>query len=115
MNDLPDAQQRLTRLLEFHAQNADDPFINHALGLEYVNANNAERAVIFFRSAIESDAAYVASYYHLGKALELLGKREEARKVYGDGMVMAKSLNDAHAQSELEAALALMSESSTHA
>jgi tetratricopeptide (TPR) repeat protein len=112
-NDFPDAQGRVSRLLEFHAQNPDDPFICHALGLEYFNARDFAASVKYFKSGLAADPGYVASYYHLGKSLESANQPDEAREAYTTGIRVASQHGDDHARKELQAALQLLTQSST--
>lgn len=108
----PTANSRIARLLEFHTQNPTDPFLCHALGLEYFNAGDLTEAISYFRKGLEADPGYVASYYHLGKVQEAAREWVEADRVYRLGIEAAARAGDAHARGELEAALQLLTESS---
>lgn len=79
--------------------------MRHALALEYVKMENEEEAKKLFNSILESNPAYVGSYYHLGKLLERTGKTEEAISVYEKGMAIAKQAGDQHSYNELQGAL----------
>ena len=48
---------------------------------------------------------YVGTYYHLGKTLEQLDRKEEAISIYQTGMQVAQKQKDFHARSELQRAL----------
>lgn len=95
---------RIEKLKSFLAQSPDDCFLNHALALEYVKLNDDTAAQKLFEKNRAYDAGYVATYYHLGKLLERMGKTGEATLVYEKGMEMAKKANDGHSYNELQAA-----------
>ena len=82
-----------------------DSFTQFALAMEYNKAGDVQQSEILFKKLIETDPGYVGTYYHLGKLLELLGKIDEASRVYKDGIVVAEKSNDQHAASELKQAL----------
>jgi Tfp pilus assembly protein PilF len=104
--------QRIARLLEFHKQTPTDPFICHALGLEYAGAADYALATAYFNKALEADPDYVATYLHLGKACEAARQHMTAREVYQKGIDAAVRLGDEHARGELEAALQLLNDGS---
>lgn len=108
--DLPDRAQRIRQLLELHNQNSTDAFVNHALGLEYVNAGEIERGIHHFQMVITHHPDYVGTYYHLGKALENVDAKK-AEQTYVDGMNAAKRVGDAHAWTELSTAAEALKES----
>jgi Tfp pilus assembly protein PilF len=93
--------QKLRQLLEV---SPDDPFLQHALGLEYVKQGDDAQAETVFKQLLAKDGSYIGSYYHLAKVEERLGKKEEARRWYEQGMRIAKEANDQHAFNELQAA-----------
>lgn len=110
-----ESERRITRLLEYYNQTPNDSFICHALGLEFAKQGDFSKSVEYFRAGLKSNPDYVASYYHLGKTFESAGKAPEAERTYRDGIEVASKAQDAHARSELEAALQLLLESSTNA
>lgn len=95
---------RITQLRNFLAQSPGDPFLNHALALEYVKAEDDPTAKTYFELNLTGDPAYVATYYHLGKLLERNGNNEAAIKIYEAGMAIAKAAKDNHTYNELQAA-----------
>ena len=95
---------RVEKLLEFLKATPNDCFLNHALALEYVKAGDEVSARKYFEHNLSSDAAYVATYYHLGKLLERIGEPANALKIYEQGMERAKAAKDMHSYSELQAA-----------
>jgi len=97
-------QDRMERLKAFLKESPDDSFLKHALALEYIKIGNDEEAKTMFESNLHKDAAYVATYYHLGKLLERAGAQQEAIDIYEKGMQVAKAAGDMHSYNELQAA-----------
>ncbi len=89
-------------MLEADPSNA---FARYGLAQEYAKAGDDERALAEFQAILDSNPDYQAAYYHAGKALERLGRKRAARAMYGHGVAASLRTGDAHARSELEAAL----------
>ncbi len=102
-----DAPQKSRRavLEEFVAANPSDPFARYGLALDCVNSGDTARASEHFRQLLATHPEYVPGYYHFGQLLLRLGQTEQARKTFSDGVAVARKAGDAHAQSELQAAL----------
>ncbi|MEO5984268.1 MAG: tetratricopeptide repeat protein, partial [Ferruginibacter sp.] len=82
-----------------------DPFLQHALALEYIKGGDDMRAKNLFEEILERDPGYVGSYYHLGKLLERINEPDSAMEIYATGMKECKKVNDKHAYNELQSAL----------
>ncbi|MFD2162947.1 tetratricopeptide repeat protein [Paradesertivirga mongoliensis] len=93
---------RLQKLLEFNANEPNDPFLKYALATEYIAINDFNSALIYFEDLILNHRDYVGTYYHLGKLYEKLGRKDEAIKTYQQGMQVARAARDNHAFSELQ-------------
>ena len=61
-----------------------------------------------YRKLIEINPKYVAAYFHAGQALEKLGRLDEARQTYRQGIEVSTQAGDLHTRSELEAVLDLL-------
>lgn len=96
--------ERIEQLKKFLQQSPADPFLNHALALEYVKANDDVTAQTYFEQNLNQDEQYVATYYHLGKLLERKGDAAAALRIYEQGMSVAKAAKDNHTYNELQAA-----------
>ena len=96
--------ERIEKLKAFLKDSPKDCFLNHAMALEYVKVGDEENARKYFELNLNNDPAYVATYYHLGKLLERIGRTELAISVYEKGMEQAKAAKDMHSYSELQAA-----------
>ena len=95
---------RLTKLIAMHGQMPNDCFLNHALALEYIKLGDDVQASVYFNNNLATDAAYIATYYHLGKLQERAGETDAAIKTYEAGIARAKAQNDLHTYNELQAA-----------
>ncbi len=91
------------------AQNPGDTFTRYGLAMEYRNGGDLETAVREFRALIEMNPDYPAAYFHAGQTLEKLGRTEEAREMYAEGINAATRKGDMHARGEMQAALDLLS------
>ncbi len=92
---------RTEKLLDMLGQHPGDPFLQHALALEYIKQGAEEKAEVLFRSILAADPEYVGSYYHLASLLIRTGQKEEAVKVCEAGLAACKKNGDDHAWREL--------------
>jgi len=99
---------RLEALRNMVARNPHDSFSRYGLAMEYANSGDLERAVQEYQALLAINADYSAAYYHAGQALEKLGRREEARALYRQGIEATTRIGDLHARSEIQAALDLL-------
>ena len=100
--------QRLEVLKSLVAQNPSDSFARYGLAMEYANSGNLEEAVSQYSALLAVNANYAAAYYHGGQALEKLGRLDEARVMYREGIEAAKRSGDQHTRGELQVALDLL-------
>jgi len=96
---------RLEALKNMVAQNPNDSFSRYGLAMEYANSGDLEQALQEYRSLLAANPNYPAAYYHGGQTLEKLGRREEARALYHQGIETTTRLGDLHTRSEIQAAL----------
>jgi predicted Zn-dependent protease len=97
--------EKIEKLKSFLIQSPQDPFLSHALALEYVKAGNIAEAKKLFLDVLTRDPSYIGSYYHLAKLFESSGDTESAKQWYEKGMVVSKVAGDQKTFHELEAAL----------
>lgn len=90
------------------AQNPADSFSRYGLAMEYRNTGDLEEAVRQFEELKRINPDYSATYFHAGQTLERLGRIEEARAMYEEGIVITTRKGDLHARGELEGALDLL-------
>ena len=96
--------EKIEKLKSFLAGSPDDPFLKHALALEYIKMGNESDARRLFLEVLTRDPSYIGSYYHLARILERAGETENAKTWYEKGMAAAKLAGDGHAFNELQAA-----------
>src|SRR5687768_92314 len=102
------AGDRLRQLQQMLEKSPNDPFLLYGIALEHKKAGDAVRAVEFLDRTIATDPGYCYAYYQRGQVLEAAGDEPGARDTYQRGIDAAKLKNDAHALSELQAALDLL-------
>ena len=102
------ASTRLQVLKSLVAQNPSDTFSRYGLAMEYRNTGDLDAAIGEFQSLIAANPDYVPAYFHGGQTLERAARVAEARALYQNGIEAAVRTGDAHARSELEAALSLL-------
>jgi tetratricopeptide (TPR) repeat protein len=95
---------RLEKLKEFLLANPHDPFVKHAMALEYVRIGQDATARGLWEEILLRDPAYVGSYYQLAKLLERTGETALATQWYEKGMAAAKKAGETRAFNELQAA-----------
>lgn len=97
--------ERINKLKAFLKDQPNDSFLQHALALEYIKADNDAEARLLFETILGRDPGYIGSYYHLAKLLERQGDFKAAIAVYERGVAAAKGAGDNHARNELQMAL----------
>ncbi|MBK9170727.1 MAG: tetratricopeptide repeat protein [Bryobacterales bacterium] len=100
---------RVEKLQELLRQDPNSTFARYGLAQEYANAGQFEDAVREYDALLAANPGYAAAYYHGGQTLERLGRIDAARDLYQRGIAVTSQSGDAHALSELEAALSLIS------
>lgn len=101
---------RLKQLDQLLKQQPKDPFLWHAMGVEYSKGAQWDEARNCFARAIALDEKHVGSYYHLGRAYTMLHAPEKARDAYKKGIRIATEVGDLHARGELQTVLMLIEE-----
>jgi tetratricopeptide (TPR) repeat protein len=99
---------RLDTLRSLLEQDPKNSFLRYGLAMELLNTGQTEDAVIQFRTLIAADPHYTAAYFHGGRALEQLGRIDDARAIYREGIAMTSRTGDDHTRGELEGALAML-------
>lgn len=83
----------------------DAAFARYALAMELKSLDRLEDSLRAFEDLRAFDAAYVAQYLMAGGIAEKLGKLDEARAWYEQGIAAARAKGDHHTLSEVQAAL----------
>jgi tetratricopeptide (TPR) repeat protein len=100
-----DTPSRREKLQAFVRDHPADAFARYGLAMECVREGDAEAAIAEFRQLLATHPDYVAGYFHYGQLLAKLGREEEARQTLRTGIQAAERQGDAHAASEMTAAL----------
>jgi len=100
--------KRIEILQSMVAGNPADAFSRYGLAMEYLNSGNLETAVEEFRALLEHNPNYAAAYFHGGQTLEKLGRIDDARALYRQGIDITTATGDQHTRSELQAALDML-------
>ncbi|MEE9383433.1 MAG: tetratricopeptide repeat protein [Nannocystaceae bacterium] len=95
---------RLAMLRQMVARQPSDPFPRYGLGMELKKRGDHDDAWRVFSELIGEHPGYVAAYLMTGNLLETMGRTDEAREVYTQGMRVASAAGDDHTRSELETA-----------
>ena len=100
--------ERLEALRTMVEQDPNNAFVRYGLAMEYVNQGQPESALREFDELLSRSPDYAAGYYHAGRALESLGRLDEARAMFERGIAVTTRIGDAHTRSELQAALDML-------
>lgn len=83
----------------------DDPFPKYGLAMELRKQGHAEEACAAFEQLVGKHPDYVATYLMFGGLLVERDEKDRAAEIYRRGIEVATRAGNAHAASELEAAL----------
>ena len=90
------------------AQDPSNTFARYGLAMAHLGDDQAEDAIREFSTLLEHNPDYAAAYFHGGRALETLGRVDEARTLYERGIGVTTRTGDGHTRSELQAALDIL-------
>jgi Tfp pilus assembly protein PilF len=93
-----DPAERFEALL---ASGKDGALLRFSLGMQYLNAGDAARALPHLKRAVEQDPAYSAAWKLLGRALAQTGSTAEAIAAYRSGIAAAEKRGDKQAAKEM--------------
>ena len=95
-------RDRIAEFEEVREIDPDDPVVRFGLAGAYLEAGQAENAVVEYRDAIRLKPDYSAAYRGLGRALEQAGQLDEARVAYTTGLDVAVRNGDLQTKKEIE-------------
>jgi len=87
-------ESRIKTLVEMSGENAQDPFIWHALGLEYYAVGKFEIALENFIKAMQVGKDYPPAAYQAGKTAFEMGRVNEATSLLQRGEIAAREKGD---------------------
>ncbi len=96
---------RLDTLKKFLEAEPNDSFTMYAIALEYASMNNLPEAIARLEEVLAIDPNYVPAYQQLGTFLRQSGNISEAAKILENGIRVAGTTGDRHAQSEMREVL----------
>jgi len=91
----------LNKLEAMLASGHDNALLRFSLGSEHLKIKQLDPAIEHFRQCLKFDAQYSAAWKLLAQALAEAGQREEAVKVYEDGIRVAEEKGDKQAAKEM--------------
>ena len=95
-------ETRLEQLRQFLSESPNDPFLKYAYTMELLKLGDEKGALGGFEDLVKNHEDYVGTYYHYGKYLEQLGRKDEALRIYDNGMIVAQNKRNFHALGELK-------------
>jgi predicted Zn-dependent protease len=96
------ARSRREQIEEMLAGDPSDPFLWYGLAMEHHSGGNAEAALRAFDELRQRFPDYVAGYMQAGQLLAKLGRDDEARETWREGVAVARRVGDLHAAGEME-------------
>ncbi len=99
------AKTRMQQLEEMLADDPADPFLHYGLAMEHVSAGDLKGAVQRFRELFAVAPTYLPGYMQAGQTLARLGRADEAREVFRQGIAVAQQQGDQHALGEMQGML----------
>jgi len=96
-------KSRKQQLQEMLAEEPNDPFLRYGLAMEFISESNDEEAVRCLHELLAVAPEYVPAYVQAGQAQARLGRHEQARALFSQGIATARKQGDHHAAEEMEA------------
>jgi Tfp pilus assembly protein PilF len=103
---MPERTDKMKTLAGNIKANPSDSFSKFALALEFLKQDELKRAKMLFEDVYEKEPQYVGVYYHLGKLYERLEMTDKAKKIYREGIEVAKAQKEKRTHKELTEVLA---------
>jgi Flp pilus assembly protein TadD len=95
-------RDRIAEFKEVAALMPDDPVVRFGLAAAYLEAGQAESAIVEYEAAIRLKPEYSAAHRGLGRALERAGRPAEAQAAYRTGLEVAARTGDLQTKKEIE-------------
>jgi tetratricopeptide (TPR) repeat protein len=83
----------------------NDVFLNYALAMEHLSANELKEAENQFKKVLAINDSYLPCFYQLGQVNEKMGNNDIALIFYKQGVELAKSQTNLKALGELNEAI----------
>lgn len=98
-------QKREAMFLQVLDIDADDTLANYGLGSIAVEKGEWQRAQDHLERVLKADPNYSVAYLALGKAYKSLGKKDEAKKIWKEGINIAAKKGDLMPANQMQAEL----------
>jgi Tfp pilus assembly protein PilF len=95
--------ERLKILLDYLAEDPNDPFNLYAVAMEYIS-KDAEKALSYLKKLLAEHPDYIPTYYHAAALYFELGENELAEQTYILGIEKAHQKQNLKAFDELKRA-----------
>ena len=96
---------RIAQLERMLAVEPGDPFVLYGLAQEYAKAGDMTRSVETYDKCLAADPHYLYAYFHKARALEAVGRTQDAVSTLRAGVDAARRAGDGHAEGEIRAYL----------
>ncbi len=96
---------RVAQIKQLLALTPDDVFLNYALAMEHISANDMPAAIHQLEFIKSANADYLPLYYQLAKCYEANNQNDLAISAYEAGMEVANKSGDRKTLNELRSAL----------
>jgi len=83
------------------AKGVDNPLLRFGLGKAWLDEGNGVEAAVHLAACVKQDPKYSAAWKLLGKAYQLSGELDGARKAWEEGIVAAQAHGDKQAEKEM--------------
>jgi predicted Zn-dependent protease len=103
--EMAETSKRLEFLQKITSEGRGDSFAWYGLAMEFRSLERLDEALATFEKLRTVAADYVPMYLMCGQMLQSMGRANDARAWLTSGVQAAKTKGDAHALSELQAAL----------
>lgn len=107
-----EAADRIAAFRKLLETDPEDPLLHYGLGLELLKTGEAGEAAREFAEAARLNPDHTAAYREWGKALEGVGKREEAAEAWRRGVEVSHKTGDLQTRKEMEVFLRRLGEGS---
>jgi Flp pilus assembly protein TadD len=95
-------RDRIAEFKEVAEMMPEDPVVRFGLAGAYLDAGQADSAVIEYEETIRLQPDYSAAHRGLGRALERAGRRDEALVAFRKGLEVATRTGDLQTKKEIE-------------
>jgi predicted Zn-dependent protease len=96
---------RIKILKQYLEEDPGDQFSRYVLALEVIEAGQANEAICLLVEVIRQNTEFLAAYYQLGRAYEMIQHKDAAVETYRNGIAVARRQNNLKTESELKTAL----------